>query len=414
MTATAETEAPKRSHRLLDSWRFPVLLFVVVCGVLSFVVQTSHDHLDPAKPAQGPDMKQAFYGEWMQWDAGWYVKIAEHGYSRLEVDDFESGRQSAVAYFPMYPLTVRQVAHFTDDNYWLAAEITTVVSGLAVLLLFWTWCGRRLSAKARRAALILLALYPYAWFLYGGGYGDALFIAFAISAFLLVERDRPVLGGLFGAAASATRLIGVGVIIGLIALTIERRGVLVRRDGGEGKHLPWAKWKLDRSRLRPSDAGVLLSAGGILSYSLFLWQRTGDLVAWNTVQGAPGWDQGTGPKTWLKYSFFAQVRHGNPSSSIRLVVQALLCLLVLIALPWVWKRIGAPYAIYTGVIVVIPLIGSSSFQGFGRYLLGAFPVFALGGQVLAERALPRRFVLGFSAIGLIALASLFGRGYYLS
>src|SRR5207248_7159746 len=99
-----------------------------------------------------------------------------------------AGNTSAVAYFPAYPLTVRQVARVTSDDYVLAAELTTVVCGLGVMLLFWMWCGRRLAPSARRTSLLLYALYPYAWFLFGTGYGDALFIAPPIRAMLLVAR----------------------------------------------------------------------------------------------------------------------------------------------------------------------------------------------------------------------------------
>jgi len=135
---------------------------------------------------------------------------------------------------------------------------------------------------------------------------------------------------------------------------------------------------------------------------------------WNTVQSAPGWNQGTGPKTWIKYSFFAEVLRGSPGYGVRLVIQALLCLTFVIAIPFVFKRFGYGYAVYTTVILAIPLVGSSSFMGFGRYLLAAFPVFALGGEALAERTTPRRLVLGTSALGLLVLASFFGRGFYLS
>jgi hypothetical protein len=89
-------------------------------------------------------------------------------------------------------------------------------------------------------------------------------------------------------------------------------------------------------------------------------------------------------------------------------------LLFLIAITFVFKRLGAAFAIYTAIIVVIPLIGTSTFQGFGRYLLGAFPVFALGGELLADRVKAQRVVLGLSGVGLLVLASFFGRGYYLS
>jgi hypothetical protein len=262
---------------------------------------------------------------------------------------------------------------------------------------------------------LLLALYPYAWFLFGSGYGDALFIALTISAMLLVERDRPVLAGLAGAAASATRLIGVGSVLGVIAITLQRRNAVVRREADDDppRHW-WSGWRLDRSRLRPADAGVLLGFGGVVSYCIFLYVRTGDFLAWNTVQSAPGWNQGTGPKTWIKYTFFAEVLRGSPGYSVRLVLQALLCLVFVAAIPLVFRRFGGGYALYTAVILAIPLIGSSSFMGFGRYLLAAFPVFALGGEFLADRPVPRRAALAVSSVGLVVLASFFGRGFYLS
>jgi hypothetical protein len=166
--------------------------------------------------------------------------------------------------------------------------------------------------------------------------------------------------------------------------------------------------------LRRGDAGVLLGFGGIVSYCVFLYVRTGDFLAWNTVQSAPGWNQGTGPKTWIKYTFFAEVLRGSPGYGIRLVIQAALCLLFIIAIPLVFRRFGGGYAAYTAVILAIPLIGSSSFMGFGRYLLAAFPVFALGGEFLADRPAVRRTALAASSVGLVVLASFFGRGFYLS
>jgi hypothetical protein len=393
---------------------FPALLFIALAAALSVVVQVSNEHMKLDAPQYPNDpSKHDWVGGWLQLDSGWYVTIAEHGYDKTQVDAFDAGQQSAVAYFPAYPLTVRQVARLTGDDFPLAAQLTTMACGLAVFLSFWSWCRRRMSSSAQRSSLLVLAFYPYAWFLYGSGYGDVLFIALTIAAFLLLERDRPVVAGLAAAGASASRLIGIGTVIGLIAMVIERRHALVRKEA-DGPRRPWSGWRLDRSRLRLRDSGVLLGFGGIAAYSLFLWSRVGDPIAFNTVQSAPGWNQGTGPKTWIKYSFFAQVIRGEHWYGARLVLQALLCLVFVIAIPFVWKRIGAAYAVYTSVIVGIPLIGTSTMQGFGRYLLSAFPVFALGGMLLADRVREKRALLVCSGVLLFVMASFFGRGFYLS
>ena len=50
----------------------------------------------------------------------------------------------------------------------------------------------------------------------------------------------------------------------------------------------------------------------------------------------------------------------------------------------------------------------------GRYLLAAFPVFAVAAELLAGRVRLRRWVLAGSGVGLVAAASFFARAYYLS
>lgn len=423
MTATTEPTAAVGTPLSRDGWLIPALVFLAVAAVLLVVVQLSHDHLpsDPTAqattPQPGDPSRHDFIGGWMGYDSGWYLTIARSGYSGAEIDNFEQGRQSAVAFFPAYPVTVRQVARVTGDDEVVAAYLTTLLSGLAAALLFWNWCGTRMRRTPRTVALLLLLLYPYAWYLYGSGYGDAFFLAATLAAFTLLERDRPVLAGLFGAVASAARVVGIATVVGLIALALQRRDAIVRAPA-DGPRRFWSGWRIDWSRLHRKDAGVLLSAGGIAGYCAFLYAKTGDWHAFTTVQAAPGWNQGTGLRTLVKYNFLAEVFRGDPAYSIRLVLQAMLVVVFLAAIPFVFKRFGAAYGVYAAVMVGIPLVGDASFQGAGRYLIGSFPVFALAGVVLVERTstIPRLrpLVLGTSALLLIALASFFGRGYYLA
>ncbi|MGI8777095.1 MAG: mannosyltransferase family protein [Acidimicrobiales bacterium] len=39
-----------------------------------------------------------WFEAWVHWDSEWYLQIANHGYS------YKPGRQSSVAFFPLYPL----------------------------------------------------------------------------------------------------------------------------------------------------------------------------------------------------------------------------------------------------------------------------------------------------------------------
>ncbi len=227
-----------------------------------------------------------------------------------------------------------------------------------------------------------------------------------MAAFLAFERDHLVLAGLAGALATGTRLVGVAIVVGLVAGVIERREVLTR---AEGRRRP----DVHLSRLRPRDGWVLLSLGGLVAWSLYLWSRFGDPLLFSTVQES--WGQESGPGTWIKRDFFATVvRHPDHFYAQGLVIQAAFGLLVVLSIPAVVRRFGWRYGAYTGFLVLVPGLGSQDFQGLGRYLLGAFPSFALAGALLAERPAVRRVVLPLSAVVLVVFTGMFANGRYLS
>jgi hypothetical protein len=186
---------------------------------------------------------------------------------------------------------------------------------------------------------------------------------------------------------------------------LERRQVVQR---GEGRRLEIA-WR----RLRPGDAGVLLSVGGIVAFMVHLWRRFDDPLLFQSIQTT--WGQETGWRTWLKQDFFtALVRDTEMFYSWGLVIQASVLALVVLSIPFVARRFGWRYGAYLVTLVIIPAIGSQDFQGMGRYLIGAFPSFAVLGSLLADRPGVRRIVLPVSAAVLVVFAGMFANGRYIS
>jgi hypothetical protein len=416
------SEAPV-SRSVRDTAWFPVLLFLSVAMVLFVTVQVSHDHLSPEHDPSPGELSTLghLYSGWMVFDTSWYVYLAEHGYDARQEDLFDAGQQSAIAYFPAYPLAIRAVAAVTGHDYGASAMLITFACGLGFALLFWYWCRDRMSVTARRTAVVLLLVYPYAWFLYGSGYSDAFFLAATVGAFVLLDQDRPVLAGLVGFVALAARPTGTAVLIGLVAVALERRGVLLRDASPVSETGGWwtrerARWHFSPGKFRARDAGVLLAAGGLLSFMLFCFIKFGDAFAFATVQKAPGWNQPAGLHTWLKIGFFGHLVHGSPGFTVRLVAQAVLTIGFLLASMLVLRRFGWGYAVYAFVIVAIPMLGTGDFQGMGRYLLACFPVFAALGDWLAApgRDRLRSGAVVISAVSLVGLTSLFARRYYLT
>ena len=95
-------------------------------------------------------------------------------------------------------------------------------------------------------------------------------------------------------------------------------------------------------------------------------------------------------------------------------VQGVLLLGAIALSPLVLKRLGWGYAVYVLAVLGIPLLGSKDFQGTGRYVLAAFPVFAVVGASLVRRPALRVVWLGSSAVLLLVWTSFYARGYYVA
>ncbi len=368
------------------------VLFLVMGAVAPHLPRASGPHLAP--PFTGP----SWLAGWAQWDSGWYHEIASKGYS------YVAGRQSTVAFFPAYPLVMRAVAPVVGDVY-VAGVVVTLLAGAAAAALLFTWLRSRLSAPAAWAALAAFLLFPYAFFLYGVVYADALFIAALLGAFLLLEDDRPFLAGMAGAVATAARPVGIVLVVGLAVRALERRGVFERSPAGDRR--------VDWRRARWADAGVLVSAAGLGAWCVYLWARFDDPFAFASAQAA--WHQGAGPATWLKFQFFHDIADlRSPRAWVLFMAHPVLTLAAAALLPRVFRRFGVGYGVYASLLIGLSALSTKNFFGMARYLLAAFPVFAVLGELLVERPALRRAALGASGVSLVVLTAIFGTGYYLS
>ena len=387
-TSARSGRADQREHGL------PVVrLYALVAATLTVLVAVAPRIWSRGDaPPRTQMMADALLGNWLWWDGGWYLHIVQFGYS------FQPDQQSSVAFFPVYPMVVRVVGALLPGDDALAAILVTMISGLAVMLLFHRWCRRRMSSGAASAAVVALAVYPYAWFLYGAAYSDALFIAATLLAFLLLDEDHPVAAGLVGIVATAARPTGIVVLIGLIAVMLDRRGALGR----------------PRGRVRPRDLGVGLAAIGISAWCLWLAVRFGHPFAFVEAEGAKGWDRAPGFATWLKFDFFSSIVHDPVRIWAPLAIQVTVCGLFAAAVPAIGRRFGRGYAIYTATAVAVPALSTGDFMGTGRYLLAAFPVFALVGSLLVDAGRVRLLYFTASSAALVVGTTLFATGHLLT
>ena len=393
--------------------------FLSLLVLLTLVISLAHPAIRYDQTwLQGPTWLDA----WIQYDSTWYYSIATQGYFYIP------GQQSSIAFFPTYPMMVRGLAAITGDAQ-IAGMLLTALAGAGALTLFGLWATDRLSRRAAITAVLLLLLYPYSFFLYGTMYADAMFLLAVIGAFVLLERRHPVLAGMVGILATAGRPVGIAVLVGLAVRAVELRvsesarasggeaGAEAGDEGGRGRaRLPLRTLVGGWRSLRPGDYGVLLSGLGLAGWCVYLWTAFGDPLAFVKVESAPGWDQGSGPRTWFKISLVELILQGSFRIVAVLLVQGLICLAAVLLLRRVWRRFGWGYLAYCVVVLVIPILGSKDFMGCGRYVLAAFPVFAAAADLLTE-ARPRwlrPLVIAGSGVGLLIGALFYARGYEVS
>lgn len=406
-------------RRLTSDGRvFAVVLFLLLT-VLVFIDGRLSMALIHYVPAAEQLPIPSWFDAYARYDSGWYHSIADRGY-------YYAGRdqQSSVAFFPAYPAAMRAVGTVLFGHLAVGGMVVTLASGLGIAVLFFRWVEGFLGPATARLALVLLLCYPFAFYLFGVVYSDALFVVAALGAFFLLERDRPLLAAVVGIVATAARPVGVALVVGLFLRSLELHGVLPRAPGAL---LPR---RIEWRRLRLVDFAPALSMLGLFAFCALLWARFDDPLVFTKVSAAPGWWKSFDLDSVLKIHLFRLLdAYGLNLVTFWLVVQGLLSLVAMALVPSVIRRFGWGYGAYVLVAVGIAFASTRDFIGMGRYVLAAFPAFAAGADLLLRLSARHRGLPGPASAmaraapavvvvvsaGLLAwMVSLFARWHFLS
>ncbi|RJL32128.1 mannosyltransferase family protein [Bailinhaonella thermotolerans] len=212
------------------------------------------------------------------WDARLLIEIARFGY---DGDPAEKEDPGLPAFFPGMPLMLRLVELITRD-YVLAGVLISLVAG-AIAMVALSRLGEFEGPEGTgpRAVFALLLAPPAVFLLVG--YSEALFLAFAIPAWLAMRRAHWTLAVVLAAGASCVRITGLFLAC---ALVVEYYVWAYRGNAEPGG---WPRIAA-RSALRTLKRAHLLIVPflPLAAYSAYQFLRTGDLLAWKTAQEA-GW-----------------------------------------------------------------------------------------------------------------------------
>src|SRR6185436_2416379 len=189
---------------------------------------------------------------------------------------------SSIGFFPAYPLLMRYVGRAfgrrSVDLYLGGLLISWLAFAAALIIIFYL---ARLDLSKQRAswAVLFTAIFPFA-FIFGAVYSESLFLAATVASVYLFRTKRWILGGLFGALATATRVNGIMMWPAL--------AWIVWQQVGSSNTAP------RRERLRAA-AGLLLVPLGIGAYSLYIFELTGRPFEWAATIERWGYHPGGSP-----------------------------------------------------------------------------------------------------------------------
>lgn len=318
-----------------------------------------------------------------RWDVAWYLGIIREGYRW----DGNALRQQNVVFFPAFPIVTRAVGLFLGKQ-WLLAGLMVALSAFFVALLYLYRLARDvLEPEKARVAVWALAAYPFAAY-YSVPYTEALYLLCSVTAFYHVSRGNWWRAAALGYVVALCRPNGflIALPLGIFALQhmIRERRVLLN-----------------------ACAPVIAPIAGILSYSLFLYVRFGDALAWRKGQLAWGrayvgiW---SGLQALWGDRYDAIVHQGlyeysskNPYDLMYTVA----AIFVLVSVVPTVRRFGLAYGVFTLVNILPPLL-VGGMMSIGRMTSVLFPAFLWLGAIVPPRYVPAMIAVFCTIQGLVA------------
>jgi Gpi18-like mannosyltransferase len=298
-----------------------------------------------------------------RWDAGWYLAIVERGYPDAVAGGFGVQAQSTIAFFPGYPLVIEAGSFVTGLSPAVTGVVISTLTGAAASVAIWLLAARVTDVKSADRTVVLFSFFPAAYVL-SMVYAEALFVLLVASCLLALVLERWAVAGLAAAFAGLVRPNGLVLTLccGWAAIQAIRR------------HGSW--W--------PAIA-PLLAPTGTLAFLWYLYQRTGDPLAYIHTQRR-GWDQGFDFGVSNARSALSIVASRQVGFYVLMMLACLIGIGVALYLLARW-RLPAPLLIYVVGIIGIALM-SSNPTSLPRFLLAAFPVLIPIGRHLPDEAYP--------------------------
>lgn len=317
---------------------------------------------------------------WANFDGIHYLNIATQGYT------------TDARFMPLYPLVIKLFSYLIPSPF-IVGFILLNIFFLASLFVLKKLLAFDYDKKRITWTIIFLLLFPTSFF-FGAVYSESLFFLLTLLSFYFARKKQWLLAGIFGALASATRIVG---IILLPALLVE--------------------YAMQKKKSIKDLFGVCLIPLGTIAYAIYNYVRWGNPLYFLQAQGELSNGRAVNsiilpPQLIYRYIKIlftvSPIQYDWWIAFLEFGMFWFAAILVYI----MWKqKIRLSYLAFAVLGMLVPVM-SGTLTGFPRYVLPLFPLFiAMSG---VKNRVFKIMYIGISILLSLVLLALFARGYYVA
>lgn len=317
---------------------------------------------------------------WANFDGIHYLNIATQGYT------------TDARFMPLYPLIIKLFSYLIPSPF-IVGFILSNIFFLASLFVLKKLLAFDYDKKRIIWTIILLLLFPTSFF-FGAVYSESLFFLLTLLSFYFARKKQWFLVGLFGALASATRVVG---IILLPVFLVE--------------------YFMQKQKSMRDLLGILLIPFGTIMYAIYNYVRWGNPLYFLQAQGELSNGRAVNTIIFPPQLIYRYIKILFTVSPVQydwwialLEFSVFWFGVVLIYVMWK-QKIRLSYRVYAVLGMLVPVM-SGTLTGFPRYVLPLFPLFIVMSGI-KNKAFKIVYV-GISIVLSFILLALFSRGYYVA
>lgn len=382
-----------------------LLYLVISWRLVLFLVGFFADHFlnyDPSFPYSSEILAKLNVARWLyswaNFDGVHYLTIADKGYL---------GTGLIQAFFPFFPLILSLLKAIFGQYFFLMTLLLQFFTTYLLVLLFFYFVTVMLkkSTKIGWLTITLLLVFPNSLFL-AALYNEGLFLGLILTSFIFAKKNNWWLAGIFGALASATRVVGIAIWPALLIEWWQSKNPKLNRQN---------LVKELKTNCREVVA-ISSSTLGLLAYMLYLNQFFHDPLYFFKVQSEFGAGRQedlillpqviwrylkiftTTPINWKFYAYLQEFVFSITTFTIFFLN---------------WKKIKLSHLVFSLIVITIPTL-TGTFSSMPRYIMAAFPIYYLLAEWMENKLKWKVSLLALSLLLLIINTLLFIQGYWVA